>query len=80
MKIRLLFDLPIESKHGMKKGRVLEVIGEKRAEPIGGGDQGRREMFYVKGDAGERCGVLPQECKEVRRKKDRKNEDDKRTT
>lgn len=63
--IRLLRDIPIASAHGLTTGRVFEVIGEKRMEAISSAGQGRRELFYVMGDSGERCGVRPGECEIV---------------
>jgi hypothetical protein len=54
MRIRLLLDLPVESKHGMTAGRVLEVVEEKRMSPLSrDADRGCIDLYYVDGDAGE---------------------------
>ena len=64
--IRLLLDLPIEAKHGMVSGRVLQVVGERRARPLGRSHaRGRLELYIVEGDAGEQCGVRMPECEVV---------------
>ncbi|MGD8109348.1 hypothetical protein [Vibrio sp. TRT 17S01] len=54
MKIKLTTDLPIADKHGAKKGRVFEVIGE---------GEGRQKLYYFIGDTGEKCGAFARsEC------------------
>ena len=56
LKIRLLENLPIEKKHGARKGRVFEVVRQKKR-------QGRHypAMYFFVGDAGEECGALERE-------------------
>jgi len=65
MHIRLLFDLPVQKGHGMRSGRVLKVLGEKREASKAGGFQGRLIGYWVQGDAGEQVCVLSRECEEV---------------
>ena len=60
LKIKLLDNLPLDSKHGMTKGRILEV--EKYVNPR---DTPRGSVTYwVRGDTGERVGVLYNEADE----------------
>ncbi len=56
-KIKLIIDLPIEGRHGMTKGRVLDVVR-------GSGRPRRRDnpAWYVMGDVGEEVGVLRREA------------------
>jgi len=57
MKIRLTRDVPVEPKHGMTKGRVLEVV--RSTHPNGKGRP------WVRGDAGEEVLIQPHEYEEV---------------
>lgn len=61
MKIRLRWDLPVDPRHGMTKGRVLEA----EAAPGGEVDLGA-VRWRVVGDAGEPVDVLLHEAVVVR--------------
>ncbi len=56
MKVKLLVDVPVDPKHGMTKGRVLEVLGS-----VPGGS-----FVWVMGDAGEKIKVLGHEYQFVK--------------
>jgi len=56
-RIRLLVDLPVEAKHGMTKGRVLD------ARPSDTYNFG--VVWWVTGDTGEQVGVLGREAEMV---------------
>ena len=63
MYIKLLCILPVSPQHGMTEGRILKVVkkvekGKARTDPSA-------PKWYVKGDVGERVGVLPHEATEV---------------
>ena len=58
MKIQLKFDLPVSGIHGMKAGRIFEVVA------LGAGGR-RGPRWYVRGDAGEMVGVLDREAEAV---------------
>ena len=60
MRIRLLVDLPVEEKHGMTAGRVIDVV---RQQP--GSDREGIPRWFVQGDAGEEVGVFPREAEVV---------------
>ncbi len=54
MKIKLIDDIPVEKRHGMVKGKVLEVESEI---PLG--------SYWVIGDAGEKVKVFRHEFEVV---------------
>ena len=58
LKIKLLDSLPLDPRHGMTKGRVLEVevYIDTRTTPRG------NVTYWVRGDTGERVGVLYNEA------------------
>ncbi len=56
MKIRLTRNIPVEPKHGMTKGRVLEVV--KRTH-------GTRGRPWVRSDVGEEVLIEAHEYEEV---------------
>lgn len=64
-RIRLLFDIPVEDKHGMTAGRQLDVLEEDRERKFGGGVGGRLVGYWVQGDAEERVKILKQECEVI---------------
>jgi hypothetical protein len=59
MRLLLKMDLPIEAKHGAKKGRVFKLT---RIE------QGRRreetKLWFV-GSDGQECAAFPHECEKL---------------
>ncbi len=58
MRIKLRFDLPVNSEHGMTKGRILDV---SRYVPVN--QRGRGGVaFYVVGNTGVEVGVLSREA------------------
>jgi hypothetical protein len=59
MKIKLLSDLPVNRACGMTKGRVLDAIVDE--------DASRRNdvRYWVKGDNGDKVGVLTHEADKV---------------
>lgn len=59
MKIRLLENVPVEPRHKMTKGRVLEAEEEK-----GSGGRGTRG-YWVKGDKGTPVLIRRHECEAV---------------
>jgi len=60
MKIKLLFDLPVNKDHGMTKGRILEVNSMlDGAGPVGG------KCYYVDSDAWGEVSVFQHECVEL---------------
>ena len=58
MKIRLLMNLPIDEKHKMTEGRVMEVLEGPGQQPRGS------VRYWVQGD-GERVGILGHEAEWV---------------
>jgi len=58
MKIRLLHDLPIDSKHEAFEGNVYEAEAEH--------DRSKRPKWWIIGATGERIGVLAREAVVVR--------------
>jgi len=54
-KIRLLIDIPVDKRHGLTKGRVLELI------------EADRPGNYVRSDAGVRMGIFLSEFEFVAR-------------
>jgi hypothetical protein len=58
MKIRLMCRLPVEERHGMTEGRVLDVVREEGL--------GRNGYYWVIGDAGERLKVFRREASIVK--------------
>jgi len=53
MKIKLTTDLPINKKHGAKKGKVFEVT------------KTNKRKHYFTGDDGNECAAYYNECEEV---------------
>jgi len=61
MKIRLLFDVPVERKHGMREGQVLNVLDSRTS---------RFQTWRVMDDAGEEVLVHEHEAEVVEEKDD----------
>lgn len=60
MKITLTRTLPVETRHGLRKGRTFEVLGAQYGENRGSNG------YWVRGDAGENVLVKFDECIEER--------------
>ena len=58
LKIKLKHDLPVEKKHGMTKGRILEVEQYVNIHTA----TYNNITYWVRGDTGERVGVLYNEA------------------
>lgn len=58
MKIKLTCDLPVDAKHGCKKGRVFDVARRNKGRG--------RPRWFVTGDTGEEVGVLSHEAEEIK--------------
>jgi len=54
MKLRLLVDIPVDAKHGLTRGKIVEQVEDER-----GGT-------WVIGDSGEKCKVFLCEVEEVK--------------
>jgi len=63
MKIRLLLDVPVESRHGLTSGREMDVIGT--LPPSLEVRQVDMPRWWVMGDAGEKVGILRHEASEI---------------
>lgn len=63
MKIRLLIDLPMNRKFGMKKGKIIEAsLGENRER---GG-----VWYWHTHSSGEKIGILGREAEQVKETSD----------
>ena len=59
MKIRLKYDLPVDPRHGMTKGRELEVVRTYKHRVRGD------VKWTVRGDQGDEVGVFSREAEVV---------------
>ena len=60
MKIKLKVNLPVDEKHGLRAGRVCEVVFERPHI-----DGAVRPLWFVTGDAGKPVGVWAREARVV---------------
>ena len=54
MKLRLLVDIPVDAKHGLTRGKIVEQVEDER------------DGTWVVGESGERCKLWPKEFEEVK--------------
>ena len=55
-KLKLLFDLPINIKHGAVKGATFNIVRMSNKKGRG------NKLIYFIGNAGEECGAYMGEC------------------
>jgi len=65
VRIKLLCDLPIQSKHGAQKGREFDVI---RTENLKRGPNPSTRKYWFIGDTGEKCAAWGVEVEAIYKK------------
>ena len=63
MKMKLLIDLPINKKHGAKKGAIFEVVRDTMDA------EDKLKLYFFIGLDGSECGAFPREVEIINEEK-----------